>query len=724
MRALPVLLALVVVLPAQAGLNSWSSLQGPPGDVLAWELTFGPSGDLVIQRAIGGTMVTGDAGLTWSSGQFREGNLSYKYVAGGENLLFRTGRWLQFSLDGQGRGWKVSDPLGPIFDETPGISIEPRTDSLFVLQPGPVWHGSHLEPSWTQLATGWPGEEGASDSITSGLKADDSWVVYVGFRAGSNTGVHRYEETEGSWVRADGGIEGCAVRSLTVAPDDPDLVWALGLCESGGPRGLFRTVDGGTTWTHVEEFERAWLGNTVTVHPSDPSLLLVAALDGAWRSVDGGATWQLVEGVEGPQQSALFRGDGVAVVGGDSAVWWSDDDGVTWRDVTGDAGHSLVTSFDVGSVGGGGELVTLSANSGGGCRLHRLDTGRTGWETLELDGDRCRQYSVVASDPFQSRGHLVVDADDGIRRTDDGGETWGPAASGLPASFVSASLGFDMRTPGVALVRDVTTGGLHRSEDGGLSWSRVEGAAVDGLRFLALRPDVITPGRWVATVQDATWVLSLMVSEDGGASWAPGPAMPSGVSNLFKIEHVVGERLFAFEQAEEETKRAWRFDPEAGAWTELSFSGVWGRSFAEWQLSGLVSDPGDPNALILATLGLGFWRSIDGGETWCPWEAGAPGSLRTYRDGLQWNPSQPDELLAATTMGMWSLTFDPSDLLLRVSKHRDQVILDWEGSELPVTVLRGEEAWDLSQLEGCGAEAEVRDPVADDGRLYFYKLRY
>jgi photosystem II stability/assembly factor-like uncharacterized protein len=98
-----------------------------------------------------------------------------------------------------------------------------------------------------------------------------------------------------------------SVGALTLAPSDHNVLW-LGSGE-GDPRnsvsygnGVYRSTDGGDTWAHLglDDTERI---KRIAVHPDDPDVAYVCALGHEWgpnaergvfRTTDGGATWQKV----------------------------------------------------------------------------------------------------------------------------------------------------------------------------------------------------------------------------------------------------------------------------------------------------------------------------------------------------------------------------------------------------------------------------------------------
>ena len=134
--------------------------------------------------------------------------------------------------------------------------------------------------------------------------ASDPNIIFVGSATG------------GVWRSVDGGIEWSPVfddqpvlgiGAVAISQATPDVVW-VGTGE-GNPRnsagvgnGVFRSLDGGDTWTNVglEGSERV---HRIITHPTDPAVVFVAAMGPAWsdgevrgifRTRDGGATWDRV----------------------------------------------------------------------------------------------------------------------------------------------------------------------------------------------------------------------------------------------------------------------------------------------------------------------------------------------------------------------------------------------------------------------------------------------
>jgi len=78
---------------------------------------------------------------------------------------------------------------------------------------------------------------------------------------------------------------------VTVSPARPDRIWAIVEAEEGG---VFRSDDGGATWVCVnrerEVRQRPFYYSHIFADPADPDTVYIANLD-LWKSVDGGRTY-------------------------------------------------------------------------------------------------------------------------------------------------------------------------------------------------------------------------------------------------------------------------------------------------------------------------------------------------------------------------------------------------------------------------------------------------
>ncbi len=158
-----------------------------------------------------------------------------------------------------------------------------------------------------------------------------------------------------------------AIGALAVARTNPRIIWA-GTGEAWAIRdadvmgdGVYKSTDAGATWQNMGLKETGRIGK-ILIHPTNPNIVYVCALGratgpqqerGVYRTLDGGTTWQRVLfvnentgcsgisiSIEDPK--VLVAGTWEVVMhtwamfsGGDgSGVYVSRDSGSTWKRVT------------------------------------------------------------------------------------------------------------------------------------------------------------------------------------------------------------------------------------------------------------------------------------------------------------------------------------------------------------------------------------------------------
>jgi photosystem II stability/assembly factor-like uncharacterized protein len=115
------------------------------------------------------------------------------------------------------------------------------------------------------------------------------------FAAGATGGVWKSVDGGALWQPTTDLLPNLTVSSLAMDPRNPNVLYAgTGEASTGfGGDGIFKTIDAGTTWVHLQA-----TGNSdfrfvqrIVVSPNDSRRVYAATDTGVWKSLDGGATW-------------------------------------------------------------------------------------------------------------------------------------------------------------------------------------------------------------------------------------------------------------------------------------------------------------------------------------------------------------------------------------------------------------------------------------------------
>ncbi len=262
-------------------------------------------------------------------------------------------------------------------------------------------------------------------------------------------GVYRSDDAGRSW-RSVGLAATRHIGEIIVDPRDPQSVLVAALGSAFGPnneRGVYRTTDGGKSWTRTLFVSENTGAVDLAFDPADPQVVFASVWQvryrpwlayftpdtgpesGVYRSGDGGATWTRITGGGWPANAlgriglaVVHRTQGTrvwAVVDAEKngGLYRSDDAGRTWLHVNDD--HELVSSYFAKLTPVPGDADTVFSMGRG---IQRCTKGGTVCEVFKgaPGGD---DYHFLWIDP-QHPERMITGADQGAVITTNGGGSW------------------------------------------------------------------------------------------------------------------------------------------------------------------------------------------------------------------------------------------------------------------------------------------------------------
>ncbi|HYZ72364.1 MAG TPA: hypothetical protein VE641_04750, partial [Chthoniobacterales bacterium] len=234
-----------------------------------------------------------------------------------------------------GLKWRLVGPFrGGRTLAVTGVPDEPNL-FYFGAVAGGIWKTVDGGQNWTPLFQNEPvssiGAIGVASSDHNVIYAGTGEAAIRGDITFGD-GVYKSVDAGRHWKNV-GLTDSQYIGALVVHPTNPDVVFVAALGHAFGPssqRGIFKTSEGGRTWRNVLFKDDNSGGIDVVFDPHNPNILFAALWQarrepwyfssggpgsGLYRSIDGGETWQHLEG-NGLPDGILGR-IGVSVSGAD-----------------------------------------------------------------------------------------------------------------------------------------------------------------------------------------------------------------------------------------------------------------------------------------------------------------------------------------------------------------------------------------------------------------------
>jgi len=284
------------------------------------------------------------------------------------------------------------------------IAVDPTRPSTWyvAVASGGVWKTENAGTTFEPIFDG----EGSYSIGCVTIDPNDPLTIWVG--TGENNGqrsvaygdgVYKSVDRGAHWKRV--GLEHSEhVARILVHPDDSDVVYVAAqgpLWSAGGDRGLYKTEDGGESWSRVLEISEHTGVSDAWFAPDDPDVIYAAAYQRrrhVWTYLGGGP---------------------------ESAVYKSTDAGASWKKLEnglpkGDKGR---IGLAVSPVSPNVVYALVEAEEGG---FYRSTDGGENWEKQGDHQTSGNYYAELIPDPLDV--DRVYSVDTFMQVTEDGGESF------------------------------------------------------------------------------------------------------------------------------------------------------------------------------------------------------------------------------------------------------------------------------------------------------------
>ncbi|MDH3292085.1 MAG: hypothetical protein OEO20_13035 [Gemmatimonadota bacterium] len=385
---------------------------------------------------------------------------------------------------------------------------------------------------------GMSGRIGAIDAVDANPN-----VIYVGTATGG-----LWKSTTGgvTWTPVMDDLPASSIGAVTIHQPAPDLVW-VGTGErnrrnsAGVGTGVYRTLDGGKTWAKMG-LDNTGAIDAILIHPMNPDVVYVGALGNTWadsedrgvyKTSDGGKTWTKILYVN-PRTGAgdlvmdpsnpnhliasmwehrrwpwFFTSGGP---GGGLHVTY--DGGETWKELGPSDG---LPQGELGRVGldfaRGNPDVVYAVTEAKRSVMMRSENGGDTWTIVNRErgiAERPFYYGQVRVDPTNE--NRVYNVHGTIDLSEDGGKTFRTL---LPFARVHVDHHAFWVGPTGELLIDGNDGGVYISRDRGQGWLFVETLPL--AQFYHINVDMAVPFNVYGGLQDnGSWKGPSHVWHNGG----------------------------------------------------------------------------------------------------------------------------------------------------------------------------------------------------------------
>jgi photosystem II stability/assembly factor-like uncharacterized protein len=389
-----------------------------------------------------------DSGVTWIEIPRPATEDRLSFIIADENAVYvDTAGGMFFRTSNDGATWiSVPHPASNLAHIRSHV-VDRSTGFMYVgTEEHGVFRWVDVENRWEQVGTETFGAMVTALAFGNGL-----------FTGTSGHGVFRSSDDGTTWLAASSPIDTASIQALAFDPSSPQTLYA------GAFRGLFRTRNGGRSWTLIGLSD----SQIVTLSVAADVMTVGTWDDGVFRSIDRGVSWQKIGGknASGLSSVVVDPHDSRRLLATSLSGFLVCFDGETWdRGYTGSVTAATFDPMDSQTILISTGSSILRSSSGGG--FAPFGTPPAG------------NLNAFLTDPHDST-RIYATTSNGLWVSEDRGQTWS-----LVDDRIKSAYGHAFESPSVMYIAD-GHGYYYKSAGGGRNWGRID-ALGEGVAIVAI----------------------------------------------------------------------------------------------------------------------------------------------------------------------------------------------------------------------------------------------
>ncbi|MFN0275462.1 MAG: VPS10 domain-containing protein [Chitinophagales bacterium] len=437
-------------------------------------------------------------------------------------------------------------------------------------------------------------------------------IIYVGAASG---GIWRSQDAGTTWEALGDALPVTSIADIAIDPTNTDIIyvatgdgagyeidWQVDDDFWGGvyTAGILKSTDGGATWNPTglsylqDELE---IVQALEIHDTNPDILIASTRNGIFRTADGGDTWTLVDATHCYDLAVNTSNPDIMYAVADEDVLVSTDAGATWSILENNLGNGGRTSIET-TEADADIIFVLNQNNG----FWRSTDGGATWENQKDPGAFASfygyydmQFDASPVDPE----HLMTGGLQLARNSTGGDNNWATTSSwtGSGSDYVHADAHcFAYHPTDPDLVYAGTDGGIFVTFDHGDTWEDLS----DGLRIAQIYR--LSTGQHADDRTLSGW-------QDNGSNLWDGSSWEEIDNSTYDgmeaiIDFTDADIMFINHQYGD-LKRT---ENGGASWTYEKCCGGW--------VTPVVMDPTDHNIMYYGDSGGDVFKSTNNGTSW------------------------------------------------------------------------------------------------------------